>query len=136
LNQSINILGTKQQDPMYAICSRGDLASGDAKKAVGCYDTKVSSFSSWGGPHMLHAKIINGPTRGNRGEGREGNDVDGDDKYNKNSGLPAFHWDQDKTFDGIHKGLPNKYEFEWMSVSKCTHADKESNVIVQDAEVE
>ena len=71
--------------PWDAICSRGDLAKNGGPD--GCYDTKVSSYSSFS---SLSSYIINGPTIGD-------------------GSLPPFSWSQDPTVS--HVGLPPVYNF-------------------------
>lgn len=75
---------------------------------------------------MLHAEIINGPTRGNHAS---------DGSINSKIGLPAFSWDQDTAFDGMHKGLPERYEFGWVTVTKEGKAD-ELQVVAEEAQLE
>lgn len=89
---------TGEQDPMYAICSRGDLGTGKAKRASGCYDTKVSSFRFRGGSQTLRASIINGPTT--------------------SAGvLKPFQWDAAGfSSPQFHAGLPNKYNYQFIDV--------------------
>ncbi|KAK6171419.1 hypothetical protein SNE40_019612 [Patella caerulea] len=80
-----------EDNPCNTICCRGDL---DAKspRADGCYDTKVADFNM---ALNLEADIVNGPTLG-------------DD-------LPPFKWTP--TFNVSHTGLPNVYNFPFISTS-------------------
>lgn len=74
-----------QGSPWNAICSRGDLAG----QPDGCYDTKVSSASSWAAQVSW---VINGPTTGTDGA------------------LPPFSWA--KFADYPHAGLPDVYDYD------------------------
>jgi hypothetical protein len=72
------------KSPWDAICSRGDLASGGSPD--GCYDTKVSSYSSFATQSSF---VINGPTTSHD--------------------LPPFSWSQ---FPAVsHVGLPHVNNF-------------------------
>lgn len=82
------------QNPLWAICSRGDLALNASKASIhGCYDTKVASYQ-YG---RLKAQIINGPTRGTKGV------------------LPPFAWADKPAFaEHAHAGLPLAYDFSFI----------------------
>ena len=81
-------------NPMYAICSRGDLKSSGAS-AGGCYDTKVTSWRN--GFFDQRASVINGPTVG---DGK----------------LPPFAWSGNFS-NHPHRNLPERYDFSWVAVS-------------------
>ena len=82
------------QNPMYAICSRGDLKAAGPETG-GCYDTKLANHTMLRG---LEALVINGPSE-SKGAGD----------------LPPFHWSQFPN-DTTHAGLPAKYDFDWVRV--------------------
>ena len=75
-------------DPMWAICSRGDLQAQNASPG-GCYDTKVANLSMILG---MRAQVINGPTY--------------DD-------LPPFNWKDWPAYAKVHQGIPDLMQFEW-----------------------
>eukprot|EP00949_MAST-11_sp_MAST-11-sp1_P001690 g1690.t1 len=85
----------KEQNPMYAICSRGDLRKASPSPG-GCYDTKVTSYSY--GMMELKAQAINGPTR-SLGFGN----------------LKPFSW-RNGFEDTKHRGLPEVYDFDFVSM--------------------
>ena len=63
-NDPYSIDTTGNPNPMYAICSRGDLKS-KGPSPGGCYDTKLTSYNY--GAKDLKAQAINGPlTKSNR----------------------------------------------------------------------
>merc|ERR1739848_430504 len=75
-------------NPMWAICSRGDLTATNPGP-FGCYDTKVTSDDLVGD---LIAHTINGPTRSH--------------------GLPPFKW---AAFNNtVHEGEPEVYDFDFV----------------------
>ena len=76
----------ENNNPFWAICSRGDLSSSGAAP-VGCYDTKVSNLSML---LNMQASVINGPTY--------------DD-------LPPFDWTDWPEYP--HEGIPNLMKFDW-----------------------
>ncbi|CAK9038124.1 Phospholipase-B 81 (PLB) [Durusdinium trenchii] len=79
----------QRQNPLYAICSRGDLSDSGAA-SFGCYDTKVTNDRL---VKNLQAEILNGPTRSHS--------------------LPTFSWSQFPK--DRHEGLPQSYEFGFIS---------------------
>eukprot|EP00511_Aplanochytrium_stocchinoi_P002354 CAMPEP_0204838798 /NCGR_PEP_ID=MMETSP1346-20131115/31935_1 /ASSEMBLY_ACC=CAM_ASM_000771 /TAXON_ID=215587 /ORGANISM="Aplanochytrium stocchinoi, Strain GSBS06" /LENGTH=451 /DNA_ID=CAMNT_0051975051 /DNA_START=41 /DNA_END=1396 /DNA_ORIENTATION=+ len=84
------------QNPLYAICSRGDLIdgkNGNRKSPMGCYDTKVTSFQY--GALDRKAEIINGPTW----------------RYSGSSMKP-FRWTEFPNM--YHGGLPDTYLFDFI----------------------
>jgi len=100
----------KAQNPMYAICSRGDLAPskkdshgpafiGTSGSAGGCYDTKVTSYLH--GFFNQSAEAINGPTRGNGGKAFE------PFAWAEQHGLYANH---------PHQGLPDVFDFDFIQI--------------------
>mmetsp|Transcript_22079 Transcript_22079/g.43444 ORF Transcript_22079/g.43444 Transcript_22079/m.43444 type:complete len:596 (+) Transcript_22079:294-2081(+) len=102
-------LDAGKPNPMYTICSRGDLMS-DKPIPDGCYDTKVTSYKS--GVMDRKAHIINGMTRGKNG-----------------NSLPAFEWSQ---FPELrHEGLPARYDFEFMETSPELKMPKKNEVTEQ-----
>uniref|UniRef100_A0A7S2S049 Phospholipase B-like n=1 Tax=Mucochytrium quahogii TaxID=96639 RepID=A0A7S2S049_9STRA len=92
----------KVENPLYAICSRGDLSL-NGSEPTGCYDTKVSSYNF--GVLEQKAQIINGPTS----------------RYSGNN-LPAFTWDEFP--ERPHMGLPHVYEFDFI-VTKPASVEEE-----------
>ena len=87
---------TGQPNPMYAICSRGDLRN-PGPSAGGCYDTKVTSHLH--GFWKRTASVINGPTRGGL------------------SDLAPFSWDAAPFAKMVHAGLPETYQFAFQETS-------------------
>eukprot|EP01084_Bolivina_argentea_P095043 170870_1 len=80
----------EQENPMWAICSRGDLLLSDENAApFGCYDTKVSNLSMI---LNMQAEVINGPTY--------------DD-------LPPFDWRDWPQYKDVHNGIPDVMKFDW-----------------------
>eukprot|EP01010_Urceolus_cornutus_P002038 NODE_262_length_1895_cov_306.195558_g212_i0.p1 GENE.NODE_262_length_1895_cov_306.195558_g212_i0~~NODE_262_length_1895_cov_306.195558_g212_i0.p1 ORF type:complete len:543 (-),score=110.57 NODE_262_length_1895_cov_306.195558_g212_i0:203-1831(-) len=73
--------------PTMAICSRGDLATSNAR-TDGCYDTKVTSYERF---RRLESEAINGPTT---------------------QGQPVFTW-ASKWANVSHIGLPERYDFRF-----------------------
>ena len=94
-NDPYSIDTTGRPNPMYAICSRGDLKLKDASPG-GCYDTKVTSFNY--GAKELKAQAINGPTS----------------KYSTGK-LPPFKFTGEFS-KYEHMGLPISYEFDFVHV--------------------
>ena len=94
-NDPYSIDTTGNPNPMYAICSRGDLKSKGASPG-GCYDTKVTSYNY--GAKELKAQAINGPTS----------------KYSSGN-LPPFSFTGEFEKYG-HEGLPLKYDFDFVHV--------------------
>ena len=78
----------ENNNPMWAICSRGDLQNKDPSP-FGCYDTKVSNLSMI---LSMEAQVINGPTY-----------VD----------LPPFDWSDWPSYSKVHNGIPNLMKFDW-----------------------
>ena len=76
----------EDNNPFWAICSRGDLSSSGASP-VGCYDSKVSNLSML---INMQASVINGPTY--------------DD-------LPPFDWTDWPEYP--HDGIPDLMKFDW-----------------------
>jgi len=78
----------ENDNPMWAICSRGDLSQHDPSPS-GCYDTKSANLTMiWG----LQASVINGPTY-----------VD----------LPPFDWTDWPAYANVHAGIPDLMKFDW-----------------------
>jgi len=79
----------ENDNPMWAICSRGDLLS-NGSSVFGCYDTKASNYSMI---LNMQAEIINGPTY--------------DD-------LPPFDWNDWPAIP--HAGINNLMKYPWVLV--------------------
>ena len=83
-----------EPNPMFAICSRGDLNK-PKPYLGGCYDTKASSFN-----YLQYSHIINGPTT--------------------NGGtLMPFRWTPELSRLAPHQGLPELMNFDFISVSNA-----------------
>jgi hypothetical protein len=80
-----------EQNPMFAICSRGDLKKPKPTMG-GCYDTKVSSYSMLG-----RSQIINGPTTAGHT-------------------LPPFRWTSELSALAPHAGLPELMNFTFIEL--------------------
>eukprot|EP01084_Bolivina_argentea_P255919 430647_1 len=83
----------ENNDPMWAICARGDLSPPNENPSpYGCYDTKVSNLSMI---LNMQAQVINGPTY--------------DD-------LPPFDWSNWPQYKSVHNGIPDlmKWDWQWM----------------------
>ncbi|GBG25254.1 Phospholipase B [Hondaea fermentalgiana] len=100
-------------NPMYAICSRGDLIK-DKPLPDGCYDTKVTSVRY--GMAERRAQIINGMTRGLHGDS-----------------LPAFKWSQFPEMR--HEGLPPVYDFDFMPTDPSMPETADASERVDIAEI-
>ena len=94
-NDPYSIDTTGNPNPMYAICSRGDLKPTNPS-AGGCYDTKVTSYKN--GAKDLRAQALNGPT--SKYSGGELPPFEFTGPFNKNQ----------------HFGLPTKFDFDFISV--------------------
>eukprot|EP00484_Ammonia_sp_Unknown_P028596 CAMPEP_0197037422 /NCGR_PEP_ID=MMETSP1384-20130603/14642_1 /TAXON_ID=29189 /ORGANISM="Ammonia sp." /LENGTH=534 /DNA_ID=CAMNT_0042467725 /DNA_START=20 /DNA_END=1621 /DNA_ORIENTATION=- len=80
----------ENNDPMWAICSRGDLLpASEDPSPFGCYDTKVANLSMI---LSMQASVINGPTY--------------DD-------LPPFDWSDWPQYANVHNGIPDLMKFDW-----------------------
>ena len=90
------------QNPMYAICSRGDLLGGShtTRSTDGCYDTKVSSWAAMQERGTLWAEAVNGPTR-------------------SGEKLPIFKW-SDHFNTTVHVGQPDAFDFDFIQVQPRT----------------
>ena len=75
----------------------GDLESGGFGKAGGCYDSKVTSYNT--GFRNLTAQVVNGPSSR---------------ASSTTSTIEPFAW---RPFDGPHVGLPERYDFPWITVT-------------------
>lgn len=94
-NDPYSIDTTGNPNPMYAICSRGDLKS-KGPSPGGCYDTKLTSYNY--GAKDLKAQAINGPTS----------------KYSTGN-LPPFSFTGE--FEKYqHDGLPITFDFDFIHV--------------------
>eukprot|EP00490_Sorites_sp_Unknown_P029332 CAMPEP_0114659680 /NCGR_PEP_ID=MMETSP0191-20121206/18316_1 /TAXON_ID=126664 /ORGANISM="Sorites sp." /LENGTH=258 /DNA_ID=CAMNT_0001885597 /DNA_START=873 /DNA_END=1649 /DNA_ORIENTATION=+ len=79
----------ENNDPVWAICARGDLESTDASP-FGAYDTKASNLSMI---LNMQAITMNSPTY--------------DD-------LPPFDWNDWPEYKNYHEGIPDKMDFPWV----------------------
>lgn len=80
----------ENDNPMWAICSRGDLLPNNQDPApFGCYDTKASNLSMI---LNMQATTINGPTYDN---------------------LPPFNWNDWPQYKKEHEGIPDLVKFDW-----------------------
>ena len=99
-----NPFGTKdplfsgKEDPIAAICGRGDLedersrTGTNRRQASGCFDAKVTS---WSRASRLDADAVAGPTTAG-------------------GTLPPFSWKDDPEFEKVpHRGLPEVFDFEY-----------------------
>ena len=89
-------------NPMDAICSRGDLLGGShtTRSTDGCYDTKVSSWAAMQERGTLWAEAVNGPTR-------------------SGEKLPIFKW-SDHVNTTVHVGQPDAFDFDFIQVQPRT----------------
>eukprot|EP00483_Globobulimina_turgida_P001708 UN01710 len=78
----------ENNNPMWAICSRGDLQTRGSPS--GCYDTKASNLSMI---LKMQAIVINGPT------------------YVDN---PPFNWKDWPAYADKHEGIPDLMKFDWV----------------------
>ena len=90
---------TGEPNPMYAICSRGDLRT-PGPSAGGCYDTKVTSHLH--GFWNRTASVVNGPTRGGK------------------SDLAPFSWSKAPFNAMSHVGLPETYAFDFQPTAPAS----------------